>query len=67
MNCFCGGVMQSDQGVNEIYNAVIAQKYIVAMFANIGHGYYIPSLKGRLCRICQFAYLIARAAICISA
>ena len=40
MNCFCGGVMQSDQGVNEIYNAVIAQKYIVAMFSNIGHGYY---------------------------
>ena len=40
MNCFCGGVMQSDQGVNEIYNAVIAQKYIVAMFADIGHGHY---------------------------
>ena len=34
-------MMQSDQRVYEIYNAVIAQKYIVAMFSNIGHGYYL--------------------------
>ena len=33
-------MMQSDQRIDEIYNAVIAQKYIVAMFSNIGHGYY---------------------------
>ena len=33
-------MVQSDQWVNEIYNAVIAQKYIVAMFADIGHGHY---------------------------
>ncbi len=33
-------MMQSDQRIDEIYNAVIAQKYIVAMFSNIGHVYY---------------------------